>query len=113
MTRSEQIKAIAADFLRALATVPGLFTRWQAESCPNARGAMVRDQLGLSHTPSAADLTRMAEYAQPALNGTGPLHETPNICAFAHSSEVPMMIAVAHRSEMPMMIAVAHQAVPA
>jgi hypothetical protein len=65
MTPPDQIKAIAADFLRALATVPGLFTRWQAETSPAARADIVRTELGLSQALSADDFVRMAEHTAP------------------------------------------------
>jgi hypothetical protein len=60
-----QIKTVAADFLRSLATVPGLFERWQAEPSAAARASLVSDQLGLEPALTAADLALVADYAQP------------------------------------------------
>ena len=80
MTPPDQIKAIAADFLRALATVPELFTRWQAETSPAARADIVRTQLGLSRPLSVADVSRMAEHTAPHALATAqaaPLFDIP------------------------------------
>jgi hypothetical protein len=65
MTSPDQIKTIAADFLRALATVPGLFARWQAETSPAVRADIVREQLSLAQILSADDVNAMAKYAEP------------------------------------------------
>jgi hypothetical protein len=86
MTPPDEIKAIAADFLRALATIPELFTRWQAETSLALRADIVRNELGLAQL-TASDVERMALYAQPhALR-------VSNTQAFF---DIPVAIAVAH-----------------
>ncbi len=101
MTPSDQIKAIAADFLRALATVPGLFARWQSETSPAARGSMVRDELGLAHTPTPSDLERMAEYTQPqalaALSGSRDPLPTQFV-VLAHAAGPTQFMVLAHEA---------------
>ncbi|HTA40349.1 MAG TPA: hypothetical protein VK760_14795 [Candidatus Acidoferrales bacterium] len=82
MTPPDQIKAIAADFLRALATVPELFTRWQAEASPAGRADIVRTQLGLTQPLSVADVARMAAHTAPHALATAqaaPLFDVPMI----------------------------------
>jgi hypothetical protein len=87
MTPPDQIKTIAADFLRALATVPGLFTRWQAETSPAVRADIVRTELGLAQAPTAVDIKRMADFAEPHAR------RTLNASLFP---DVPTGIVVAH-----------------
>jgi len=85
MTPPDQIKTIAADFLRALATVPGLFTRWQAEASPAVRAEIVRTELGLSQALSADDVVRMAEHTAPhvaAATQAAPLFDVPFIILY-------------------------------
>ena len=80
MTPPDQIKTIAADFLRALVTVPGLFTRWQAETSPAVRADIVRAELGLSQALSADDVARMAALTAPhaiAATQAAPLFDVP------------------------------------
>ena len=109
MTTQDQIKAIAADFLRALATVPGLFARWQADTSADVRGAIVRDELGLDYTPNANDLARMAEFTQPQVSA-GALRGTPNFTAFAHEKMPAMQVILVQAA---MQVILAHEAVPA
>ena len=61
----DQIKAVAAEFLLALATVPGLFDHWQAEKSPDVRAQIVANVLGLDRAPTAEDINKMAELAKP------------------------------------------------
>jgi hypothetical protein len=64
MTTTNQIKTIAADFLRLLVTAPELFARWQAETSQAARADIVRNALGLAQL-SVSEVEQMAAYAQP------------------------------------------------
>ena len=80
MTPPDQIKTIAADFLRALATVPGLFARWQAETSLAVRADIVCTELGLSQTLSVDDVARMAAHTAPhavAAAQVAPLFDVP------------------------------------
>jgi hypothetical protein len=99
MTPPDQIKTIAADFLRALATAPGLFARWQAETSPSVRAEIVRTELGLAQTLTASDVTRMAAFAEP------------HAVRAANSSvfpDVPVSIVLAHDILPPTSIVLAH-----
>ncbi len=89
MTPPDQIKAIAADFLRALATVPELFTRWQAETSPAVRADIVRTELGLAQPLSIDDVERMAEHTAPhamAAAQAAPLFDVPFVIVFVPPS---------------------------
>jgi hypothetical protein len=65
MTSPDQIKTIAADFLRALATVPGLLARWQNETSSDVRADIVRAELNLRHALHAGDVAKLAEHTAP------------------------------------------------
>ena len=65
MTSPDQIKTIAADFLRALATVPGLLARWQKETSSDVRADIVRAELNLRHALNAVDLAKLAAHTAP------------------------------------------------
>jgi hypothetical protein len=99
VTPPDQIKTIAADFLRALATVPGLFTRWQAETSQAARADIVRTELGLARPLSAGDVERMAAHVQPqALKaaGSNSLDGIPSLIMLSHDILPPTLIMLAH-----------------
>lgn len=83
----DQIKAVAAEFLLALATVPGLFDHWQAETSTTVRAQIVMNVLGLAQAPTAEEIARMAELAQPRL------------AHFDDSSMPTMMLVLAHPSD--------------
>jgi hypothetical protein len=62
MTSPDQIKAIATDFLRALATVPGLLARWHGATSNDLRAEIVRAELGLQQTFCAADIAKLSRH---------------------------------------------------
>ena len=84
---SDQIKAIAAEFLLALATVPGLFDHWQATASPAARAQIVANVLGLERVPTAAEIAQMAELAKPRLAKFDDAAMPAMLLVFAHPAE--------------------------
>jgi hypothetical protein len=83
----DQIKAVAAEFLLALATVPGLFDHWQTTQSPAARAQIVMNVLGLQHLPTAEEIALMAELAKPRL------------AQFDDAGMPAMMLILAHPAE--------------
>jgi len=83
----DQIKAVAAEFLLALATVPGLFDHWQAEKSPAVRAQIVMNVLGLQHAPTAEEIARMAELAKP------------RVAKFDDAAMPAMVIVLAHPAQ--------------
>ena len=83
----DQIKAVAAEFLLALATVPGLFDHWQTQTSPDVRAQIVMNVLGLQHAPTATEIAAMAEIAKP------------RFAKFDDASMPAMMVVLAHPAE--------------
>ncbi|HTX58037.1 MAG TPA: hypothetical protein VMH02_00070 [Verrucomicrobiae bacterium] len=100
MIPPDRIKAIAADFLRALATVPGLFARWQSETSPAARAEIVTKELALAAPLTSSDVARMAELTQPLASAAtrGLSVDLPGVIVLAHESIVPLVIVLAHEN---------------